>query len=252
MGELTIVLVVVGVLVLGGLGAWFAWLAEQKRMQALEALARRRGWRFWPGEDASHSHEYAHFEIFRRGHSRVARNTLTGAIDTGRGEWAFKAGDFRYKVTSGSGKSRRTSTYHFSYLIVHLPWTTPPLLIRPEGVFDKLLGALGFDDIDFESEEFSRRFHVAGPDKRFAYDVCHPRAIELLLQARAPLLDLENGRCCLSDGARRWEPDQFELWVAFAQRFFALWPEHLAVELQRQQGSRRPDELQRAPGPQEG
>ena len=60
----------------------------------------------------------------------------------------------------------------------------PDLLIRPEGFFDKVAGAFGFDDIDFESEEFSRAFFVKSSDKRFAYDVLHPRMLELLMAER--------------------------------------------------------------------
>lgn len=38
-------------------------------------------------------------------------------------------------------------------------------------------------DIDFESVEFSRRFHVAGDDRRFAYDLIDAAMIEHLLAA---------------------------------------------------------------------
>ena len=51
----------------------------------------------------------------------------------------------------GKPPVRTTRTHRFSYLIVHLPFSgLPDLLIRPEGVFDKMAGAFGFDDIDFE------------------------------------------------------------------------------------------------------
>ena len=63
-----------------------------------------------------------------------------------------KMGDFVYKITTSTGKSTQTRTYRFSYLILHLPFgNVPDLLIRREGMFDKLAGAFGFDDIDFES-----------------------------------------------------------------------------------------------------
>jgi hypothetical protein len=41
---------------------------------------------------------------------------------------------------------------------VHPPWPSPTLLVRPEGLLDKLAGIVGVDDIDFESSEFSKRF----------------------------------------------------------------------------------------------
>ncbi len=108
----------------------------------------------------------------------------------------------------------------------------PDLLIRREGLFDKLAGAFGFDDIDFESVEFSRRFHVKSPDKRFAYDVIHARMMEFLLAGEAAAIDIECGRCCVSDGRKRWDPQQFEDTLTWIRQFFDLWPEHLTARLE--------------------
>ena len=55
--------------------------------------------------------------------------------------------------------------------------------IRAEHWGDKLVQAIGFDDIDFESAEFSRKFFVKSPDKRWAYDVIHQETMDYLLQA---------------------------------------------------------------------
>ena len=223
-------LIALGVLLVG-LMAYLGYLQEKKRREAMTELARRLGLRFDPANDSSHDDEYAQFEIFRRGHSRVAKNTLTGQVELFGRSCDLIAGDFRYKVTSGSGKDRRTRTYVFSYLIVHPPWHTPALLIRPEGVWDKLKGAFGFDDIDFESAEFSRKFYVQSSDRKFAYDVLHPQMMELLLAARPPMIDVEAGALCLSGGSRRWEPERFEAMLAFVQQFCERWPRHLVKEL---------------------
>ena len=222
-------LIVLGVLLVGVM-AYFGHLQEKKRREDLTALADKHGFRFDPSHDSSHDDEYAQFEIFRRGHSRVAKNTLTGTVELFERSCRLVMGDFRYKITSGSGKNRRTTTYNFSYLIVHPPWHTPPLLIRPEGVWDKLKGAFGFDDIDFESDEFSRKFYVQSSDRKFAYDVLHPRMMEFLLQNSPPMIDIEGGALCLSGGRRRWEPDRFEGAIDTVRRFCELWPRHLVKE----------------------
>ncbi|MCZ6810529.1 MAG: hypothetical protein O7D97_00875, partial [Planctomycetota bacterium] len=96
----------------------------------------------------------------------------------------------------------------------------PDLLIRREGMFDKLAGAFGFDDIDFESAEFSKRFYVKSPDKRFAYDVIHPRMMEFLLGGDPPTVDIEAGRCCLSDGRHHWSPEGFGATLNWVIEFF--------------------------------
>lgn len=225
--------VIAVIAVAAGLGyvLYLAHLAAQKRREDLQAMANDLGWRFDPRHDTSHDDEYAHFEIFRRGHSRVAFNTLTGSVEIDGRQFEAKAGDFRYRVTHGSGKNRRTSTYTFSYLIFHLPFDTPELVIRREGLFDKIAGALGFDDIDFESEEFSRRFHVKSSDRRFAYDVIHPRMMEFLLEGRPPLINIEHGRCCLSNGSSYWDAPGFKSSLRFLREFFDLWPDHLTADL---------------------
>ncbi|HEB53001.1 MAG TPA: hypothetical protein ENI87_07100 [bacterium] len=212
--------------------AYASYLQEKKRTAVLAELAADLGMRFAPGLDRDHDDRYAQFEIFRRGHSRVARNTMLGQIELFGRPCLMLGGDFRYKVTSGAGKHRSTRTYRFSYLIVHPPWQTPPLLVRREGFFDKLKGALGFDDIDFESDEFSRAFYVQSTDKRFAYDVLHPRMMEFLLHEQPPMIDIEDGAMCVSDGRGRWEPDRFRAEIAFVQRFCEQWPRHLVKDLE--------------------
>jgi len=226
-----VLIVVAFVLLIVG-GIFLGHLAAKKRREEMQALAAELGWRFYPDKDSSHDEEYAHFEIFRRGHSRVAFNTLIGSVEIDGRQIYTKAGDFRYRVTRGSGKNRRTSTYTFSYLIFHLPFTTPTLVIRPEGLFDKIAGAFGFDDIDFESEAFSRRFHVKSSDRRFAYDVVHPRMMEFLMNVKAPLIDVEHGRCCLSNGRARWRPEDFKGSLRFLSEFVDLWPDHLTAQLE--------------------
>ena len=224
-------LVVLVLVLLVAIGGYLAWKREQERRAALESLASSLGFQFEHEDNDSHDDEYSQFEIFRRGHSRTAKYTMRGRIELFGKPCDVCAGDFRYKVTSGSGKNRSTRTYLFSYLIVQPPWPAPALLVRPEGFFDKVKGALGFDDIDFESEEFNRRFWVQSNDKRFAYDVLHPRMMEFLLAQLGSAIDLEGGAMCVSDGTSRWEPEEFRAQLDFVRRFCDLWPRHLLVDL---------------------
>lgn len=229
---LPILFFVVAAMLIGVLG-YVSYQQQKRRREELALLAQQLGWRFSPDRDSSHDDQYAQFEIFRRGHSRYAYNTLTGEVTIEGQSSAVKMGDYYYKVTSGSGKNRKTRTYNFSYLILDVPLQPfPDLLIRPEGVFDKVAGAFGFNDIDFESAEFSRRFYVASSDKRFAYDVLHPQMMEFLLETQPPAIDLEHGCCCLSDGSRCWDASQFRRRLQWLERFFQLWPRHVVRELQ--------------------
>jgi hypothetical protein len=225
---LLIALVAAGI----GLAIYLSHLAAQKRREALAALAEELGWHFDPSVDRGHDDEYAHFEIFRKGHSRVAYNTLRGVTEIGGRTYPVKMGDFDYKITRSTGKSSQTTTYTLSYLILRLPFDgVPDLVIRREGVFDRIAGALGFDDIDFESEEFSRRFYVKSSDKKFAYDVVHPRMMEWLLAKEVPMIDIEHGRCCVALDRVRWEPHEFTRWLRRMDEFFDQWPDYLTSRL---------------------
>lgn len=236
-----IVLMVIGVGVLIVLGAIHAQKKREERLAALRAIADRRGWRFSELKYHDHDDRYSHFEIFRRGHSRAAYDTLAGSLEV-FGESAYaQAGDFTYKITTSNGKTSSTTTYHFSYLIVELPLRpVPDVLVRAENLFDKVSSMLGFDDIDFESSEFSKRFCVKSPDKRFAYDLFTPRMMEFFLEGSPvpglPAIDMENSRVCFSDGSSRWKPEQIELAIAWAERFFELWPDHVVASLRERTG----------------
>jgi hypothetical protein len=221
------------ILVVAVIAAYYAYQQQQKRRADLRLLAAQLGWQFVPDKDYAHDEEYAHYEIFRHGHSRYAYNTLFGAITVDGQPWQAKMGDFHYQITTSNGKTTTTHTYRFSYLILELPYLrVPDLLIRREGMFDAIKNLFGFDDVDFESAEFSRRFFVKSPDKRFAYDVIHAGMMEFLLAGDPPTIDVEQRHCCLSDGKRIWSPERFRATIGWAQRFFELWPRHVVCELQ--------------------
>jgi hypothetical protein len=226
------ILLIPVIIALVAVGAYYSYLQQKKRREALAALAQELGWQFSADKDYSHDDEFANFEVFRRGHSRYAYNTLRGTIDADGQTWPAKMGDFQYQITTSNGKSTSTHTYRLSYLILHMPYgQIPDLLIRREGMFDALKSMMGFDDIDFESAEFSKRFFVKSRDKRFAYDVVHPQMMEFLLASDVPIIDIQQGQCCITDGNRTWLPDQFRTKVEFARRFFDLWPSHLTSTL---------------------
>jgi hypothetical protein len=216
------------------LAAVAAHKAAQKRREELRALAAELGFTFDPGNDTGHDERYSQFEVFRRGHSRAAYNTFRGSVEIDGRQFPTQMGDFTYKITTSNGKSTSTTTYNLSYLIVHLPFqNVPGLAIRREGLFDKLAGVLGFDDIDFESIEFSRRFHVSSRDKRFAYDVIDPRMMEFLMQGDPPVIAIEQGQCCFHAGNRRWTPLEFKAMLGWTRDFFDRWPDHVTASLEK-------------------
>ena len=139
--EPVVIAILLPIVLLGvGVAIYFSWKAEEERRRALAAFAAELGLSFDSAKDFGHDERYANFEIFRRGHSRAAYNTMTGTLPINGTDHPVILGDFTYKVTSSNGKSSTTTTYRFSYLILHLPLPgVPDLLIRPEHIFDKLI-----------------------------------------------------------------------------------------------------------------
>ncbi len=222
-----ILVVVVAVCV----AAYYSHLRLMKRQEELAALAKSFGWRFDPSNDVSHDSRYKQFDVFSQGHSRFAYNTITGAMTVDGRELSVRMGDYHYRIRTNDGKNSRTTTYRFSYLIVELPFMgDQDLFIRREGFLDKLAGFVGFDDIDFESAEFSKRFFVKSSDKKFAYDIVHPRMIEFLLGSNPPTINL-NRRCCccIRTDEKHWKLEEFRSMIGWVEGFFDRWPDHVTA-----------------------
>ena len=227
---LLLIVIVVVVLVVSH---FFGERKRKERELALQSLADEMGWRFNPSRQYDFDDEFYQFSHFRQGYDRYAYNQMEGALPIDGLRCLVQMGDFHYKKKSQNGKSSSTRTYRFSYLIVRLPYANlPSLTIRRESFFDRMAAFMGFDDIDFESAEFSNRFHVKSSDKRFAYDVIHPHMMEYLMQGDPPTIDIQEGACCLVSGSRCWAPGQFRNELDWIRQFFDLWPSHLTSMLQ--------------------
>lgn len=152
---------------------------EQERRERLQGFADRFGLYYDPGKVRGFDDQHPQFSFLRHGSNRYAHNILTGEWQ-GREVTAF---DYHYETHSTDSKGRRTTHHHrFSAALVRSGFPLRSMTIRPEGFFDKIKAAFGWDDIDFESAEFSKRFHVSSKDRRWAYDVLTPRTMEFLLE----------------------------------------------------------------------
>ncbi len=159
----------------------FGARAAAQRRKDLAAWAHGHGLSFDPSKDYGFEDRFSQFDCLSQGDSdRYAYNIMSGQW-SGRPTLAF---DYHYETHSTDSKGKRTShSNYFSAVIIASDIPLKPLYIRREGFFDKVTQFFGFDDIDFESAEFSRKFFVKSPDKRWAYDVIHQRTMEFLLSA---------------------------------------------------------------------
>lgn len=192
-----VVLVVIAAMILFAIIAYFSAKAQEHRRQELAAFAASNGFSAyvaqgsgcmnmgvggsdWPG--ANLIDMFQGFEPFGTGLRPRAYNAVVGSRN-GRDYYLF---DYQYETestrTDSEGRTQTDRTTHsFGIVAVRHPLNMQPLVIRHEGFFDKVAGALGFRDIQFESDEFNRRFKVSGPDEKFAFDILHPKAMEYLM-----------------------------------------------------------------------
>jgi hypothetical protein len=174
-------------------------LAARRRREELSTLAGRLGLRFDPGKDYGLAGRFNFLNRLAQGSNRYAFNVLSGACQ-GHEVLVF---DYHYETHSTDSKGNRQTHHHyFSCFILLLPVQFPELTITREGVFSKIAQALGYDDIDFESHEFSRKFCVRSKHKRFAYDVCNPQMMEYLLANQDLSLEIEGPALALAFNSR--------------------------------------------------
>jgi len=199
------------------------YISARKRREAMATLAAKLGLCFDPNNNRDIAQRYCFLDKLRAGSNRYAFNILSGNYQ-GHDLTVF---DYHYETYSTDSKGhRQTDHYYFSFFILHLPASFPELVIGREGFFSKIAQALGYDDIDFESYEFSRKFCVRSRDKKFAYDVCNARMIEYLLSNTDLTIEIESGALAISFGSRL-SPEQIEPNLNRLITVRSLMPEYL-------------------------
>jgi hypothetical protein len=224
-----IVLFIVGFIALVIVAIVFGAKAKKRRQMALAAWAQSKGFHYTPDEVSTIENRFGNFGCFTRGDNRYGYNVMRGEVH-GRPTWAF---DYHYETHSRDSKGNRTTTHHhFSAVVVDSRLALRPLRIRTEGFFDKMKGAFGFDDIDFESAEFSRKFWVTAPDKRWAYTVISQRTMEFLLESPRFKVEME-GPWVLVYRSTRFQSPVFEQAFAVAHGILERLPKDVVEDLRR-------------------
>jgi hypothetical protein len=178
MGPIFIILIIIAFIGVAIAAAVWNARMKDKRRQELAGWAQANGLKFLPEKDHSVWMRYQPFKCLQRGEDRYAYNIMLGTA----GQRVTCGFDYHYETHSTNSKGQRQTQHHyFSALVVDAGLPLKPLFIRPEGILDKVTEFVGLDDIDFESAEFSQKFFVKSPDRRWAYDVLHQKTMELML-----------------------------------------------------------------------
>jgi hypothetical protein len=201
----------------------YGYYAGLQRKQALASWAARNALSFNAENIRRMEEAYPAFQCLHEGNDRFACNLMEGKW-SGR---AFRA--FDYQWSTGSGKD--TETHNFSAIILESPVPLKPLLIRTENVFDHVAEFFGAEGIKFESAEFSRAFHVKSPDRKWAYDVLHPRAMEFLLSM--PRFEIQfDDTAVMAHRASTFSVQDFESAAKVAQGLLDGLPEYVKAQQQ--------------------
>lgn len=189
------ILIFIGFIALIGVIAYFGHLQAKKRREAFQRIAAELGFIFYPQKDSGFAKRYGFLDHMDDGHRRYAFNRMSGKID-GQGVHVF---DYHYETYSTDSKGRRSTRHHyFSIFTLDLPARFPELNIEREGFFSKIGQAMGFDDIDFESLEFSKRYKVKSRDKKFAYDFCNAQMIDFLMRQQDLIIEVDGNTLALT------------------------------------------------------
>jgi hypothetical protein len=204
------------------IGSIYGTIAARKRREGLSELAQRLNLNFDAGKDEGISERFNFLKQFDEGYDRCATNVISGNYRQNE----ILAFDYHY--TTGSGKNRQEHNFSF-FILVMQGNLFPQITIRREGFFDRVAETFGFQDIKFESAEFSKTFCVRSPDKKFAYDVCNSKMMEYLLANRDLNVEIENEVIALAFNARI-SVEQFETDLQRLIEIRARLPEYLFTQ----------------------
>lgn len=202
-----------------GLGIYQA----HKRKKELTKWADDNGMTFDAGSNYEFGDQYPNFSCLQQGSNRCAYNSMEGDWHGRR----FQGFDYYYETYSTDSKgNRQTNKHYFSAVLLTSEIPLKPLTIRPSNFFDKVTQFMGFDDINFESAEFSRKFHVSGPDRRWAHDVLHARAMEYLLGREMMTIEFGDDAVLVHNGST-FAAEQFGTAAETARGLLDQLPEYL-------------------------
>ncbi len=204
-----VVLIALGGIAVAGGVFYLAWAAQQKRSAALADVAVRLGFSFEPRVDAARLATLGAFHLFKHGHSRVARNLMTGKADDS------PAVLLDYQYTTGGGKS--SHTYMQTVVIFQDVSGLPDFTLAPEHWWDRIGQLLGHHDINFEaSEEFSKHYLLRGPDESAIRAAFGAEALGFFGQHQGWSVESLGGSLAVYRPSKRAKPEEMQPFLAEA------------------------------------
>lgn len=151
-----------------------AYVAYQRRKK-LQGLVKAAGYQ-WVDDFPEYVHRFDG-SPFNEGDDRKAGYGFRGK----QAGMPFASFEYHFDTTEGTGEHRHTVTHTFWVTILEAETKLPNLRVSPENAFERVVGRWLNSDINLESEDFNRAYHVQADEPKFAYDVLQPQLMEKLL-----------------------------------------------------------------------
>ncbi len=164
--------------VVAALVAYFGYQARQRRIRSVAALAQRTGFTF-TRDDVDRIVDMP-FKLFGEGDGRKVELVMSGTHNG----LPMRMFDYWYYDESSDGRGSRSRSYHrFTCALVTLPVACPPLRLTHEDLLTRIGSHLGLHDVEFEYEDFNRRFRVKCNEQKFAFAMFDGQMMQWLLDA---------------------------------------------------------------------
>ncbi len=155
-----IIVVVSIALVISGITMYF----DKKRTEFFMKYAQNHNYSF-EKENWNFISPY-NFDLFNKGRNKSLKKIIKGEFDN----FKFLLCDYKYQTGSGKNKSQHKQTIIIAE--VEGDYRFPHFTLRPENFFDKIAGAVGFKDINFDSHpKFSKMFCLKGENEKMIRNV---------------------------------------------------------------------------------
>ena len=195
---------------------------EKKRTIAMRQAAEGLGLEFIA---AGHDQRLAglqRFHLFNTGHGRVMTNTILGQTDVA------SIAIFDYRYTVGGGKSQAT----YNQTVVSMQseeLRLPCFTLRPEKLFDKVGGALGYQDIDFpEHAQFSKLFVLKGQDEAAIRKFFDPPLLDFFAKQPGTYFECAPGTFVYFRAGKRQNPEELRQYLESGYAVYRAFLDRLA------------------------
>jgi hypothetical protein len=156
----------------------YQYKSRQARVSGVNAVAQSIGFTFSP-KDTERLVDMP-FVLFAKGSKRRIELVISG-VHNGLPLRMF---DYWYYDEQSDGQGGRNRQYHrYTCALATIPAACPRLTVGHENFFTRLGDHFGLKDVEFEYDDFNKRFRVKCTDQKFAFSLFDGKMMQWLMGA---------------------------------------------------------------------